>query len=88
MKKSALSQSSVTEPFQLVSIARSEPPEGASGKDWYTYVIAQGKNTIEGRRQGSKANLTASVEEMVDRLNERRMGKSGRNHLRLAPKKK
>ena len=88
MKKAAATHRSVGEPFVLVSIDRSNPPEGATGKDWYTYVIAQGDKTIEGQRRGTRASLTESVEEMIERLNERRMGKSGRNHLRLAPKNK
>lgn len=85
MKKAA---STAGEPFVLVSIDRSEPPEGAGGKGWWSYVISQGNNRIEGHRQGTRASLTKSLRETVDRLNERRMGKSGRNHLRLAPKKR
>lgn len=86
MKKAAASTAG--EPFVLVSIDRSEPPEGAAGKGWFTYVISQGENLIEGHRQGTRASLQKALRETVERLNERRMGKSGRNHLRLAPKKK
>ena len=51
------------------------------GADWHRYVIAQGNNTIFGYRQGNLKSVTTSVEEIVMRLNERRMGRRGRVHL-------
>ena len=84
----AVSPTGKGDPFVLVSISKSNPPEGASGMNWHTYVIAQGRNTIEGQRQGSQSSVTQAVEELVERLNERRLGKSGRTHLTPGPKPK
>ena len=42
---------------------------------WQRYVISQGTNIIVGVRNGSRADVVLQVEEMVTRLNERRLGK-------------
>ena len=76
------------EPFKVVSTDRCEPPEGAGDDTWYRYVIAQGSNSIVGRRQGSLSSVSAAIEEEVARLNERRLGKTGRVHLTPGPKKR
>ncbi len=77
-----------TEPFKVISTDRCDPPEGAGDDNWYRYVIAQGNNSIVGRRQGSLSSVSAAIEEEVARLNERRMGKTGRVHLTPSPKKR
>ena len=74
------------EPYEMVSVKRTEPPAGAEGSDWHGYVITQGHNTIHGCRKGTLAAVTTEVEEIVLRLNERRLHKRGRTHLVLKPK--
>ena len=76
------------QPYEIVSVRRAEPPPGAEGSDWHRYVIAQGTNTINGCRQGNLKAVTWAVEEIVAQLNERRLGKRGRVHLVMTPKKK
>jgi hypothetical protein len=61
-------------PFKLESIVKAAAPNGAEGM-WHRYVISQGTNTIEGVRAGSHAEVTTLVNDMVERLNERREGK-------------
>jgi hypothetical protein len=61
-------------PFKVDSIARASPPDGGEGV-WYSYVISQGTNTITGVRAGTQAEVEALLQEMVERLNERRVGK-------------
>lgn len=69
------------EPFELLSINKSEPPEGSQGKDWVRYQIVQGSNLITGFRQGTiKANKLV-VEQIIEGLNERRSPKRGRVQL-------
>jgi hypothetical protein len=69
------------EPFELLSINKSEPPEGSQGKDWVRYQIVQGSNVITGFRQGTiKANKIV-VEQIIEGLNERRSPKRGRVQL-------
>lgn len=62
-------------PFRVESIAKTATPAGASGT-WYRYVISQGTNQINGVRSGEQGEVTLLVDEMVQRLNERRAGKT------------
>ncbi len=62
----------MTQPYQIVSVRRAEPPPDAEGSYWYRYVIAfEGANTIHGCRQGGLKAVTRAVEEIVAQLNER-----------------
>ncbi len=61
--------------YRVESIARAATPEGLEGV-WYQYVIAQGTNMIKGMRCGDKAQVDDEVRDMVERLNERRVGKT------------
>jgi hypothetical protein len=63
------------EDYAVVSIAPSGSPRDMPGTDWHCYVITQGDNTIRGYRQGKIDSVTTFVAELVERLNERRLGK-------------
>jgi len=76
------------EPFEFGSISDTEPPPGTDGSDWRRYVITQGESTIVGYRQGPQQSVKLAIEEIVVHLNERRIGRPGRTHLVLSPKKK
>ncbi len=77
----------MAQPYEIVSVQRAEPPPGAEGSYWYRYVIAyEGRNTIHGCRQGGFKAVTGAVEEIVAKLNERRLSKSGRPQLVLKKK--
>jgi hypothetical protein len=76
MKKTALRGEMVNnQPFQLDSISKVDSPDGSAG-DWQRYVISQGTNTITGVRAGDHAEVSLVVAELVQRLNERRLGKT------------
>lgn len=75
------------DPYEIVSVRRVSTPAGAEGHNWHRYVITQGDNTINGCRQGNLETVTWAVEEIVAQLNERRLGKRGRVHLVMTPKK-
>lgn len=62
-------------PFRLASLSPVDAPPGCDGS-WHRYVIAQGENEITGVRAGSQAEVQRQVDEMVERLNERRIGKA------------
>ena len=62
-------------PFRLASLIETGAPEGGEGT-WYRYVIMQGTNEITGVRNGPEAEVAHLVREMVERLNERRAGKT------------
>lgn len=70
-------------PFRIVEFARAEPPDGQGDSEWYRYVISQGRGAMSGIRQGTRESVTAAVEEIVVRMNERRLGRFGRVHLRM-----
>jgi len=73
--RNPITETTVELPFKLDSIAEAAAPSGAAGM-WYSYVISQGANTIEGVRAGTHAEVTILLQEMVERLNERREGKA------------
>ena len=66
------------QPYRVLSIVPTNPPIGAEGSGWFHYVIVQGDNLINGYRQGSLESVTYAIEENVELLNERRVGKRGR----------
>jgi hypothetical protein len=61
-------------PFRVDLISEVPAPDGSSDV-WQQYVITQGGNTINGLRPGARAEVASQLEQMVARLNERRMGK-------------
>lgn len=60
------------ERYRLVSIEAASAPAGCAGRDWFVYRILQGVNAITGYRQGSRAQVTAEVETILEGLNDRR----------------
>jgi hypothetical protein len=69
--------------YRLVSIREARAPAGANGIEWHRYEIIQGPNTIVGYREGSIESVTTAVEEIVLQLNERRLDRRGRVHIKL-----
>ena len=65
------------QPFRLVAVERTEPPNGADGKNWYRYTITQGVNAINGYLQGNATGVKHQAEQIVGQLNERRTGRWG-----------
>ena len=61
--------------YRLESLDPVATPQGSEGT-WFRYVIAQGSNLITGMHSGNKAQVDYAVREMVERLNERRAGKT------------
>jgi hypothetical protein len=62
-------------PFRLESLTPADAPEGSEGT-WFRYVIAQGTNEITGLRAGSRTEVQRLIDEMIERMNERRIGKA------------
>jgi hypothetical protein len=62
-------------PFRLESLVATSRPDGSEG-DWYRYVISQGTNLITGLRCGPESEVKAIIADMIERLNERREGKT------------
>ena len=73
-KASSVTEAAVELPFKLESISKAAAPGGAAGV-WHSYVISQGTNTIAGMRVGTQAEVTTSLHDMIERLNDRRLRK-------------
>lgn len=63
-----------TPPFVLESLVNVSAPDGGTG-EWHRYVISQGPNQIVGVREGTAEEVGSRVEDMVQALNERRLGR-------------
>ena len=74
----------IEDDYEIVSVESTIPPEHMAGTDWHCYVIVQGTNTIHGYQQGSLEAVRRSAEEIVTRLNERRLGKRGLGYLDMS----
>ena len=72
--------------YRLLVIEPTNAPDGSTGKDWFTYRITQGANSIRGYKRGSREVVTAEVEQIVVSLNERRGVRRGRVDLTTTPK--
>jgi hypothetical protein len=75
MKAACATETVMALPFTVSSVSRTAAPKGAEGL-WHSYVISQGANTIAGVRAGTQTEVTMQLNLMVERLNERRMGRT------------
>jgi len=57
--------------YKIKSIERTMPPEGATGLNWYKFIIENDKNTITNLRAGSKKEVQNFARESIKRLNEK-----------------
>ena len=78
----------MNEDYEIVAVESAEAPNDLGGTDWYRYTISQGTNRIFGYRQGDLGSITKAVQELVLRLNERRVGKRGRTNLYMPTRAK
>ena len=79
--------SAIDQIYEIVSVEPTDPPSDAEGAGWHRYVIGLGKTRIRGYQRGDLEAVTLSVEQIVARLNERRLGKRGRVHLDMSSQK-
>jgi hypothetical protein len=74
MKLTGATETWLEVPFVRRSVTPTAAPEGGEGP-WHRYVITQGDNEITGLRAGSLTEVTRHVDDLTERLNERRVGK-------------
>ena len=65
--------------FKVVSVEKSEAPQGAEGNNWHRYVIERGNSQIIGNMRGSLQKVKSKVSEYVENLNERSASPKGRS---------
>ena len=61
-------------PFKVGSVSSADAPAGSEGI-WHRYVISQGTNIITGIRAGTHTEVCLLLQEMIERLNDRRAGR-------------
>lgn len=74
MKATAATEAWLEVPFIRCSVTPIAAPDGCEGQ-WHKYVITQGDNQITGLRAGTLSEVTLHVDDLTERLNERRNGK-------------
>lgn len=57
--------------YRLISVEKTDPPEGMPDGNWYRYVIGQGRSKIEGMRLGTLKGVTRHAEEYAENLDTR-----------------
>ncbi len=55
--------------YRVVSVEKSEAPEGLPGDNWCRYIIGQGSARIEGFKPGTVKAVTAHAEAVAEDLN-------------------
>lgn len=58
-------------PFTVTELERTDAPDGATGQDWYRYVLHNGSSTITGQRQGTREHVAAYAAQFAEQLNAR-----------------
>jgi len=55
--------------YHLVTVEKTNPPEGMPGDNWHRYVIGQGSSQIEGKKPGTLKAVTQHAETITEELN-------------------
>lgn len=71
--------------YQVVKVEKMDPPEGASGGNWYRYVIELEGQTIVGSRRGTQKQVTEYAKECAENMSSRFA--RGRSHWSSRNKK-
>ncbi len=82
------------EKYKVISIDKIDTPDGMPEGDWYHYVIAYGKSSIDGKKPGTLKNVTQHAETIAEDLNSRSQSKKSvyapkqnqNKHNTVAPK--
>jgi hypothetical protein len=57
--------------YRVVSVEKTDPPEGMNGGSWHSYVIERGTSVVTGKKPGSLRAVTAHARQVVQDLNSR-----------------
>ena len=57
--------------FKVTSVEKTDPPEGATGDNWFQYTIGEGDSAITGKRAGSMTSVRKHAREFAKNLNQR-----------------
>ncbi len=62
---------SISSKYVLVSVEKTDAPEGMPGSNWHEYIIERGNSQIFGKKPGSLKQVTEHAKAMIADLNER-----------------
>lgn len=71
--------------YQVVTVEKTEAPEGANGGNWYRYVIELEGQSIVGSRRGTQKQVTEYAKECAENMSTRFA--RGRSHWSSRNKK-
>lgn len=57
--------------YQVLSVEKTDAPEGMPGDNWHHYVIGRGTTKIEGYKPGTLKAVTQHAETCAEELNAR-----------------
>ena len=69
--------------YKIITIQKTNPPEGTTAKRWYQYIIANDINTITSKRSGSEQEIRKIAVAAVKRLNETYLTNCKTKHFNL-----
>lgn len=67
--------------FNVMSIEKTDTPEGMPGDNWYKYIIGKGSSEIQGLKMGSLKEVTAHANNVANDLSDRSKGKKTSNTI-------
>ncbi len=62
---------SISSKYVLISVEKTDAPEGLPGTNWHEYIIERGTSRIVGKKPGSLKQVTEHAKDMITDLNER-----------------
>lgn len=69
--KKAVVASAAPRAYHLVSVEKTQVPEGGGNENWYRYLLDDGRSTISGVRCGNLKEVTAYATQYAEQLNSR-----------------
>lgn len=61
----------IEQKYSVISVEKTDPPEGIAEGVWHHYKIGKGTSVIEGLHLGTLATVTEYARDFADALNER-----------------
>lgn len=74
--------------YHVVSIDKTNTPDGAMAGNWYRYIIEKGKSKIEGYKCGSFTSVAEHAMHVTEDLNQRAESLGGYVYYRIVRKQK
>jgi hypothetical protein len=71
--------------YEVVTVEKTDPPDGTSGGNWYRYVIELEGQAIVGRRRGTLKQVTEHAKQCAENMSNRFA--RGRSHWSSRNKK-